>query len=933
MIKKNFPIFILVILAWSTGCAAMAMKDEALASYKRAPGSPGYREPIKDVPDEPKKEPKKDLRPEVPKKPLPPLPTQKDAGVKPAPVGDKSIQQVPKKEQSVLDKLKEKVEAIGQKIETKLIGQPKTPAEAAKLEELKKLFDAEFTQKSSPVDPYDRSPLEKVAGKIGWIVACKTPGAKRLMETSIGIHRKIDNSQLGRFSKKMNDNAAAFKSSVYRKFMDKSLVKDSEVNAALKAPETTQQFEKELQEKVQSKLQEEDRAKIVKKLTDEEAAKGTKIDDVVKARIQADAEKQVAKTYSDDDKKRVELAIKGDFEKSFEENFKRGFANSKLEKEADEKLKTMAKEDPEKYQKELIKIGKAMGMKSSEVKALLENPQKQEDVKRVEVLREKMMEEVKSDLKKTWIAKFQDLGSDARNFSQKPTVIGMALVGSTIFGLIVGQVQNLIEKKGMAENISENFKQEALQNVLDSEAKEKFKMQQPAPGQDDSSLTGEQVMLNGIKSVFNFYSQFDEIFIKVLKVYGYNDKYFNVLSKLTFPGGSVSAGAAILFGYPGAGNIATGFTPVPIKVFPIQIMGQAFSVESIITSIVNEAAVDLVVDLIAGSPETVFCIKVISLLNTANKTISNPEKRVEFLNNEMNLLYARFVKTVSDKETARSNALEPDDDKWEPVYFKYPVQCLQSVSKVIRNMIKDMYVDGVKDENGNPGRVSFEQYLVDRFEVFDEMNKVEFEGDLKYEESSEQLNDGAVESTLFAIFLRAFNEILMLESDLMKKDESVEIKGILGKIQQIVGKVYFQQVTQNAFDKLQAVQAEFIGVMVDSANDFENPDMQKAYQSAEVKYKAAFDAYMQATLKYRRTMCFYSYERTLGIEPERVFDFITRECQRTYRKAINKTNYDAILTKIFKLYAPNFSFTVKDLLGYAKSEEAIKPTVRMVEGQ
>jgi hypothetical protein len=88
--------------------------------------------------------------------------------------------------------------------------------------------------------------------------------------------------------------------------------------------------------------------------------------------------------------------------------------------------------------------------------------------------------------------------------------------------------------------------------------------------------------------------------------------------------------------------------------------------------------------------------------------------------------------------------------------------------------------------------------------------------------------------------------------------------------------------------------------------------------------------YSKATLEFRKKASFYPFEKTLGYEPERVFDFVKRECKRAYQQAKSKQYFIAALPKVFAPFAANFPFTTQDLLGYAQEPGPVKSPARVV---
>ena len=104
----------------------------------------------------------------------------------------------------------------------------------------------------------------------------------------------------------------------------------------------------------------------------------------------------------------------------------------------------------------------------------------------------------------------------------------------------------------------------------------------------------------------------------------------------------------------------------------------------------------------------------------------------------------------------------------------------------------------------------------------------------------------------------------------------------------------------------------------------ENTELQKAYQANEKEFLAAAADHDLVALNFRKKVCAYLFDRTQGLEPETIIDFIARESKRYYRYAKDKAAFEVDLPKVFALFAPNFPFTADDILKYAKDPGPIK---------
>lgn len=164
----------------------------------------------------------------------------------------------------------------------------------------------------------------------------------------------------------------------------------------------------------------------------------------------------------------------------------------------------------------------------------------------------------------------------------------------------------------------------------------------------------------------------------------------------------------------------------------------------------------------------------------------------------------------------------------------------------------------------------------------------------------------------------------MLEKELAQKTEPTIMRNMQGREETIIGKTMYMKITDAAFKKLNQVQAKFISSVVDLGFDPENNDLQKIYQMNEKEYLNTASDYDIAVLSFRKKVSSYVFDRTQGIEPETVFDFVAREIKRYYGVAEDKVSFDGCFRKVFATFASNFSFTAQDILTYAKDPSPIK---------
>jgi hypothetical protein len=548
-----------------------------------------------------------------------------------------------------------------------------------------------------------------------------------------------------------------------------------------------------------------------------------------------------------------------------------------------------------------------------EIKKILTDPK--EKTAKDALIEDLIKDDIKTNLKKTLTAKLEE------NLNN-PRATGISLVAGALLLVISAMVGQQVSKA-----LSDHYANLKVETPKGLDPKGLDLVTQSSYG-NDKLLPEEQKNMDALEKLAEFYSTMDVKFKDALSKFGYDDMEFQTVRDVKYAGGVLPAGMAVLFDYVSAGNIADGLTPAVIRFYPMQIAGNTIDPMTALVGVANLDALELIAALRSCSPYVIFFIKAISLLNTANKKFTDVTQKQAFLSEQMNLLFARLLRTVDDYATRRSNSIEPDEEKWESVYVHSPAQCFTLAPKVLRDFMAGLTVDTI-DQTGRVAKVSFEQYVMDQFGIFDAAYSIKFEGDADYQADNSTLDDTAVKLRLFAIFTRALNDALQIENTLTQATGQVKIKDALGNEQMLDCKKFFTDVTTVASNNLKAIQAKFIDASVEYAADMNDPGNLKVYNSEFKAYMNALNAYQKATLEFRKKASFYPIEKALGYQPERILDFVKRECKRAYQQAKNKTNSIAMLPKVFEPFAANFPFTTQDLLGYAQEPGAVKSPARV----
>ncbi len=624
-----------------------------------------------------------------------------------------------------------------------------------------------------------------------------------------------------------------------------------------------------------------------------------------------------------------------DIESATKDKLKAAIADEELAKKAAKKMAELEKSNPEKVIKmkaeiaqDLAKGGKKYGallekvkektkLEDSDIKQLLEDPGT-----KYLLMRDVAKEEIKENMKKTLSDRISEaFETEKLNAAlNNNKAIGIALVAGALLTVAVGLIEKQVTQS--IDNYYATFKGETPPG-LDLGGQSTYGSDQLTPE--------DQKNMDALDKLATFYSTMDVRFKNTLSKFDYDDIVFQTAEKLNYAGGAMTAGIALLFDYKDAGNIAEGLTPIVVRFYPMHVSGNSIDPMQAMAGVTNVDVLELVTSLRSCSPDVVFFVKAISLLNNANKKIANLTQRQAFLSAQMNLLFARLLRTVDDVATQRANSIEPDEDKWESVYVHSPAQCFGTAPKVLRDFMADLTVDTF-DQNGSATKVSFEQYIIDKFATFDSAINVKFEGDSDYQPDNQTLDNSAVRQRLFAIFSRALDDVLRLEKEMMDAKGPVKIIDAQANVQMLDCKKFYADVTLVASNNLKKVQAKFIDATVEYAADMTDAANLNTYNSAYTDYMNALDAFTKAALEFRKEASFYPFEKTLGYEPERILDFIKRECKRAYQNAKNKKNFTSVLPKVFAPFADNFPFSAQDLLKYSQEPGPVKSPARLVVG-
>jgi hypothetical protein len=448
--------------------------------------------------------------------------------------------------------------------------------------------------------------------------------------------------------------------------------------------------------------------------------------------------------------------------------------------------------------------------------------------------------------------------------------------------------------------------------------------------------TGESISKQELKTldllteVVKYYITFDARFKETLKTIDYYSKSFVVGQKVTYGGNAASAGVSVLFKYTGAGDPAVGLVPVAVKAYPTHILGQFLSQRELLNSITNLDTMELVAALTRNAPEVVFFLKVLALFNTANSQYSDIDKRIQFLNDELRLIYIRLMRTIDFASTTYLNAFEPDETRWETIYIKTPGQCFKNAPQIIRDFVAEIEVDVIPEQSGGESRLSFEEYLINQFEIFDKLRKIKFDGDVDYVLPSDKFSEKGVEDYLFALFIRVLNEVSQLEEYFAIDTDPVEFIDKEGVSKTLVGKNLFEQTISGKLKAFRSSQNKLIDAAMDFAGDPMSQELEDALRAAEDDLSEASEEIEKVTLEFRKYMSLYPYERTLGYKPERILDVMMRECKRAYQNAKNQRAFTGIFSKVYGLFAKSFPISEKDLLEYAQNSEPIKPPIKIL---
>ncbi len=839
------------------------------------------------------------------------------------------------------------------------------------------LIKRQFSLFGDSEDPSDKGFWDKQFLKLGTYIATKFPNLSvPIMERSLKINKGFKNSPVGKFQERANKLSRDFKADVYnliplnkRSFVSKSDKKDIEKMRG------TQQW-REMSEKVRKDMISEyvrggmSEAEATKKVGSDPLKEVAKVEltreylDGVIARDQekytADLE-QIRQDLAQGSQKYIRLAESAAGRKLSQAELKEmlkdeGFAkglmyehvkqvvqleeanrkniadkidkatqsaliaeveNRNLEAAVAKKIEELRTKNPNKFAQmvgeEIEKRVESGSLNREDIAKLLQDPEFAKNI---------LADNVKEDLKKTWVSKYQDWTQEMRQKAASFQALGIGAIISLPMFLL-----GLLVKKEITKSANQFISDAGKIKPAGLDLKEQSSKEDIY---GSSELTPEdQKNMDALAKLAAFYSTFDEKFKKVLASFDYESTVFQTTEKVKYAGGNLTAGMVLLFDYKGVGNIAESLAPIVVRFYPMHIDGNPIDPNQALVGVSNFDALELITSLRSCDPDVLFLMKAISLINYANKKFTDLSKKQSFLNEQMNMLFMRLLRTVDEEATRRANIIEKDETKWESVYMKSPAQCFQSAPKVIRDFIADLTVDGL-DEDGKESKFSFEEYVINQFAKFDDVLNVDFEGDVDYDEDDEQaLDDSDLSQRILAIFSRALDDVLRIEKELLKKTDPITIKDALGKSSQLNCKKFYMDVTKNAFDNLQKAQAKIIDATIDYAADMTNADGAKLYNSAYKNYMAALDAYSKSALEVRKKVSFYPFEKTLGYEVERVFDFVKRECKRAYQKAENKKYFTSILPKIFEPFAGNFPFSTQDILGYSQEPGPVKSPVRL----
>ncbi|KKQ33400.1 MAG: hypothetical protein US49_C0001G0080 [candidate division TM6 bacterium GW2011_GWF2_37_49] len=893
------------------------------------------------------------------------------------------IGEPPKKEPpTIIEKMKQAIASLTKQKQKSLADVMKQDIEKQKKEAIKSEID-ELVQRQTKQGPEEdiqsKSGLEDQFIALGKKVALIFPDSSRaIMKASL----KLKDTALQRNVEEINKDARAFKSKLYSGFLltdqhaSQSKAWDSEVKK--QKQEAIKKFNDDLRTETKALLDAGKPPLSAKDIADREKAlkKHLSSDDFRKEVEDSVFGKQKQVELADFDEKIKEenaaLDKAGKPQLSDEEVKKQRISfEASLDSEdfkykalALAKMQRLQKDNPKEYQKKLLEIAKKSKLnpstlgeifkprdaskKLTALNKILTNPETEYEKSQKKALEAAYLNDVKTEMSQTFYEKMTDLSTKARAFSQSPSAMLLAAVVPAILALILGAIQKKVTEltlnwTGLDQG---TLSQRALMgddlNVQLAKMKEEnqrldFVAKQRADDIAKMSIKNAAIKvqadtLDAVSKVSNFYLTFDDYFKNILNKFGYYDRTLNASSKLKYSGGIIDSGIVLLFEYAGAGSIANSFTPVCTKIFPSTIEGEPIQFNAILESVNDSFSYELMAMLFGGYPEPIFLIKAISLFNTATKQFTDPDKRDEFLEDEFFKLFFKLMWTVDERATSRSNALEPNKYLWEPVYFKDVSKCIFNAPDVLRNIVKELVLKSVKGDGGIVADVSFEQFILDKFEDFNLLRMVPFEGDVDFEPDSEQFNPKEIEVGVLIVLMRALNDVLKLEKELIKCTDPVKMRYMNGTEDVMVGKTEYLQITSAAWDKLNQAQEKFVKATVDLGFDSGDPECKTLYQQAEAEHLNAAYAYDISALNFRKKVSAYVFDRTQGLEPETVLDFVGREIKRFYGLASNKDAFDAAFVKVFAPFAPNFPFTAQDILKYAKDSSPIKhPKPKIIE--
>lgn len=739
-------------------------------------------------------------------------------------------------------------------------------------------------------DPGDKGYWDKKFQNWGGALAKKMSGISvPIMEKALRFNQAVKDSPAGKLERWGKDKSRSVKSDMYK------MLPGGRSRREVEDERQTSEAEKKraglIEQYKQSGMSPEDAKEEAKKKIEEDINKATE------EQLDKIAAKKISDIAAKDPKKYVKMMS--------------NVAKKLAEGGAKEGTKKELTEGEKKYKDLLDKVTANVKLSSGEIAKLLENP----TTKNL-LMRDVLKEEIKDGLKTTWYENYQDASQKRR---QKFASLKMQGPVIAISGLV--QVAAALIGREVSK---------AVKNMYNTPEGEKtLEVGQAEVSYGVDKLTPEdQKNMDSLQKLAAFYSTMDVKFKNTLSKFDYEDTVFQTAEKVKYSGGEMTAGMALLFDYKGPGNIADGLTPILVRFYPMEIAGEPIDPVQVLAGVGNLNSLELIAAMRSCRPDVIFFIKAISLLNTANKKFTDLGQRQEFLSEQMNLLFARFLRTVDDDATRRANIIEKDYEKWDPVYMDNPAECFGTAPKVLRNFMSNLTVDTL-DEDGKVAKLSFEEYIIDQFGEFDDVVNVEFEGDVDYDVEEQELDDKEVKLRLFAIFSRALDDVLRIEKELLEEKAPVTIKDAQEKEHTLDCKKFYMDVTKDAFSSLQNIQKKFIDATVEYASDMTDADNLKAYNSAYKAYMGALDAYTKAALEFRKKVCFYPFEKTLGYEPERVLDFVKRECKRTYQEAKHKEFFLSVLPKAFEPFAENFPFTVQDLLTYSQEAGPVKSPGRL----